>query len=312
MQVVGDESESIAFGEMLSQIRSIAYRLRENDVQFGDRVAVIGENHPCWAISYLATLYAGGVCVPLDPHGEIETITNFLEDSEAKVAFLSPTVTDKYHQIQEKLGKAIPAVVWRNEASNNGFQRFEDWSKTEFPETYANEEPPAKPEDNAILIYTSGTTGKPKGVLLSHHNITSELDAIDKVLEFTDKESVLSLLPLFHVYLQIVNLWLAATKGAEVYYLQELTPDELSKGLLESKMTALASVPRLWYLFHKKIFDAVESQSKAVQVLFRTMLATNGFTRDYLKLNLGKMFFKKVHDSFGGNLWTRRYGGITF
>jgi len=302
MRVVGDDSESVTFGEMLSQIRSLAYKLKEENVGFGDRVAVIGENHPCWATSYLATLYLGAVCVPLDPHGEIETITNFLEDSEAKVAFMSSEVTDKFHDIQQKLGRSIPAVVWRHENSVNGFQKFEDWSKTEFPSEFAEENPPATNDDNAILIYTSGTTGKPKGVLLTHGNIAGELDAIDKVLEFTEKESVLSLLPLFHVYLQIVNLWLAATKGAEVFYLKELAPDELSKGMLESKMTALASVPRLWYLFHKKIFDTVETQPKAVQMLFRLMLQTNGFTRDYLGINLGKLFFKKVHDSFGGNL----------
>lgn len=302
MRVVGDESETTTFGEMLQQIRSVSYRLTQENVQVGDRVAVIGENHPSWAISYLATLYTGAICVPLDPNGEIETITNFLEDSEAKVAFLSEQVTEKFHQIQEKLGKAIPAVVWRKENSTNGFQKFEDWSKTEFPDEFAEKEPPAKAENEAILIYTSGTTGKPKGVLLSHGNIAAELDAIDKVLSFTEKESVLSLLPLFHVYLQIVNLWLSATKGAEVFYLKELTPDELSKGMLESKMTCLASVPRLWYLFHKKIFDSVETQPKPIQILFRAMLKTNGFTRDYLNINLGKLFFKKVHDSFGGNL----------
>lgn len=302
MRVVGDDSEAVTFGEMLDQIRSLAYRLEQENVGFGDRVAVIGENHPCWATAYLATLYLGAVCVPLDPHGEIETITNFLEDSEAKVAFLSAEVTDKFHEIQEKLGRSIPAVVWRNENSNNGFQKFEDWSKTEVPAEFVDKAPPATNDDDAILIYTSGTTGKPKGVLLSHGNIAGELDAIDRVLEFTDKESLLSLLPLFHVYLQIVNLWLSATKGAEVFYLKEVTPDEISKGMLESKMTTLVSVPRLWYLFHKKIFDTVESKPKAVQMLFRLMLKTNGFTRDYLGLNLGHLFFKKVHDSFGGNL----------
>ncbi len=302
MRVVGDESETFTYGEFLKQIRSIAYRLIKEEVKQGDRVAVIGENHPCWAISYLAALYMGAVCVPLDPNGEIETITNFIEDSEAKVAFLSPHVTDKFHQIQEKLGKSIPAVVWRNENSTNGFQKFEDWAKTDFPESFARQETPAENEDNAILIYTSGTTGKPKGVLLSHGNIAAELDAIDRVLDFDETESVLSLLPLFHVYLQIVNLWLATTKGAEVFYLKELAPDELSKAMLESKMTTLTSVPRLWYLFHKKIFDTVETQPKAVQKLFHFMLKLNGFTRDNFNINLGKRLFKKVHDSFGGNL----------
>ncbi len=302
MRVVGDDSETFTYGEFIGQIRSVAYRLIQEEVKPGDRVAVIGENHPCWAIAYLASLYIGAICVPLDPNGEIETLTNFIEDSEAKVAFLSPHVTEKYHQIQEKLGRTIPAVVWRNDNSTNGFQKFEDWSATEFPAAFAEQKTPAENEDNAILIYTSGTTGKPKGVLLSHGNIAAELDAVDSVLDFTDSERVLSLLPLFHVYLQLVNLWLSSTKGAEVFYLKELVPDELSKAMIESKMTTLTSVPRLWYLFHKKIFDTVKTQPQIVQKLFRFMLKLNGFTRDKFNINLGKKLFKKVHDSFGGHL----------
>ena len=312
MRVVGDETEVYTFEEMLRQIRSVAYRLTEENVQVGERVAVIGENHPSWAIAYLATLYAGAVCVPLDPKGGIESITGFLEDSEAKVIFTSPDITEKLQNIEEKLGKHIPTVVWQSEKSINGFERFEDWANTEFPQEFAEKTTLATHDDPAILGYTSGTTGRPKGVLLSHGNIAAELDAIDKVLDFTETESVLSLLPLFHIYLQIVNLWLATTKGAEVFYLKDLTPDELSKGMLASKMTVLASVPRLWYLFHKKIFDTVGAQSKVVQMLFRVMLSMNGFTRDYLKLNLGKTFFGKVHQSFGGNLQLAVTAGSRF
>lgn len=110
MRIVGGDVV-YTFGEMLQQIRSIAYRLGEEAIEFGDRVALIGENHPCWAIAYLGTIYRGAVCVPLDPHGEIETITNFLENSEAKLAFLSPDMTEKFGQIQEKLGRHIPGVV---------------------------------------------------------------------------------------------------------------------------------------------------------------------------------------------------------
>src|SRR5215211_4594022 len=114
MRIVGDESEIYNYEELLRQIRAVAYRIKEEKIAFGDRVALIGENHPCWAVAYLATLYHGAVCVPLDPHGEIETITNFLENSETKLAFISPDVTEKFKQILERLGKSIPAVVWRN------------------------------------------------------------------------------------------------------------------------------------------------------------------------------------------------------
>ncbi|HEY8562846.1 MAG TPA: AMP-binding protein [Pyrinomonadaceae bacterium] len=302
MRIVGDETEVYDYRELLRQIRAVAYRLREENVAFGDRVALIGENHPCWAIAYLATLYRGAVCVPVDPHGEIETITNFLENSETKLAFLSPGVTEKFAQIEEKLGRHIPSVVWRMENSANGFQKFEDWASTDFPAAFAAETPPAKGDDTALLIYTSGTTGTPKGVPLSHGNITGELDGINKVLRLTEKEKILSLLPLFHVYLQIVNLWVSTTYGAEVGYLKEMTPDELGRAMRAFRPTLLTTVPRLWYLFHKKIFDAVAEKPKPVQTLFKSMLAANGFMRDKFKINLGAKFFGKVHESFGGNL----------
>lgn len=302
MRVVGDDTEVYTFGEMLQQIRGVAYKLKENHVECGDRVALIGENHPCWALAYLGTIYSGAVIVPLDPHGEIETITNFLENSEAKLAFLSPDVTDKFHQIQERLGRHVPAVVWRNGHSANGFQRFEDWQKTDFPGSFAKERPAAQPGDTALMIYTSGTTGMPKGVPLTHGNIVAELDGINRVLKLDDKESILSLLPLFHAYLQIANLWVASTYGVQVGYLKELTPEELSRAMKEFKPTILTTVPRLWYLFHKKIFDGVKAQSKTVQRLFGAMLATNGFLRDTIGVNLGRKFFAKVHDGFGGRL----------
>ena len=81
MRLVGSSDEVYTFGEMLNKIRSVAFRLKQEGVEFGDRVALIGENHPSWAIAYLGTLYHGAVIVPMDPHGEIETITNFLENS---------------------------------------------------------------------------------------------------------------------------------------------------------------------------------------------------------------------------------------
>ena len=302
MRIVGDDSEVYDYAELLRQIRAVAYRIKEAKIEFGDRIALIGENHPCWAISYLATLYHGAVCVPMDPHGEIETITNFLENSESKLAFLSPDMTEKFAQIEEKLGRHIPSVVWRLENSSNGFQHFEDWATTEIPAQFAGEIPKASGDDIALLIYTSGTTGTPKGVPLSHGNITGELDGIYEVLKLTEQEKILSLLPLFHVYLQIVNLWVATTYGAEVGYLKEMTPDELGKAMREFKPTMLTTVPRLWYLFHKKIFDAVGEKPKVVQTLFKGMLAANGFLRNSFKINLGNKLFGKVQESFGGNL----------
>jgi long-chain acyl-CoA synthetase len=318
MQIVGDDSQVYTFGETLKQIRSVAYRLVQKNIEPGDRVALIGENHPSWAIAYLATLYNGSVCVPMDPHGEIATITNFLVNSEAKIAFIDAEQIERFKQIEEKLGKTIPKVIWgessdlESQISDLKFQDlelndpqsalFSDWAATEFPDSFAKEIPKAAGEDIALLIYTSGTTGTPKGVPLSHGNIVAELDGANEVLALDDKVRILSLLPLFHAYLQIINLWVATTYGCEVGYLKELSPAELSTAMVKFKPTMLTTVPRLWYLFHKKIFDAVEAKPKAVQLLFKAMLAANGALRDSVGVNLGRKMFGKVHDSFGGDL----------
>ena len=303
MQIVGEETEGkFTFGEMLDAIRSIAYRLEKEGVAFGDRVALIGENHPRWAIAYLGMLYRGAVCVPIDPHAEIETLSNFLENSEAKLAFIGEDFIKHFHEVEERLGRQIPAVVLQDIESYNGFQKFEDWTTTSRPKDYDAKPPTAKPEDLAVLMYTSGTTGTPKGVPLTHGNIFYETEGCQEVMHISENEVVLSVLPLFHVFAQVVNLWVIASIGAKVWYIKELAPAELEKAFKTREITLLTGVPRLWYLFHKKIFDNVAAQPKPVQILFNQMLKTNAFLRDNFKINLGKTFFKKVHDGFGGKL----------
>ena len=275
MRIVGVEGTEYTFGETLDAIRSIAFRLEKEGIGFGERVALIGENHPRWAIAYLAMLFRGAVCVPVDPHGEIETITNFLENSEAKMAFVGEDFIKSFHQIEERLGRKIPAVVLQDVESNNGFQTFSDWANTSRPKEFDLQPPPAKAEDLAVLIYTSGTTGTPKGVPLTHGNIYYETQGCQEVMNISEHEVVLSVLPLFHVFAQVINLWVIASIGASVRYIKELAPAELTRAFETKEITLLTGVPRIWYLFHKKIFDGVAAQSFVVRWLFDKLLKFN-------------------------------------
>lgn len=303
MQIVGEETEGkYTFGEMLDKVRSIAYRLEQEGVAFGDRVALIGENHPRWAIAYLGMLYRGAVCVPVDPHAEIETLSNFLENSEAKLAFIGEDFIKHFHAVEERLGRQIPAVVLQDIESNNGFQTFEDWTTTRRPPEFDQKPLETKPDDLAVLMYTSGTTGTPKGVPLTHGNIFYETTGVQQVVNISENEVILSVLPLFHVFAQVANLWIGASVGAKILYVGELSPAALERAFKTKEVTLLTGVPRLWYLFHKKIFDGVAAQPKPVRMLFGAMIKTNAFLRDTFKINLGKTFFKKVHDGFGGKL----------
>lgn len=305
-------NETITFGSMLAQVRSIAYRLNQEKIAFGDRVALIGENHPNWAIAYLGIIYRGAVVIPLDPAATTQALAAFLKGSEAKLAFVSPTSLDKFRAACEQMGRNIPAVALRPFAQPDGLASFEDWAETPTPNEFNEAPPPAKAEDLAVLIYTSGTTGVPKAVPLTHGNIYAESDKVQEVMRISDQEVILSLLPLFHAYSQIVNLWLATIIGARVVYLAELSSTGIERGLSEGGATALVGVPRLWYLFHKKIFDAVHSRPAPVRVLFRVMLAVNGWLRDWFGVNAGRFFFKPIHQSFGGKLRLAVSGGANF
>ena len=313
MRIVGEESDGkYTYGAMLDQVRSIAFRLEKENINFGDRVALIGENHPRWAIAYFGILFRGAVCVPVDPHAEIETLTNFIENSEAKMAFIGEDFIKSFHKLEENLGKKLPAVVLQDIESNNGFQSFEDWTTTERPSDYDAKPTPAKMEDLAQLTYTSGTTGTPKGVPLTHSNIYHEAVGCQEVMHIKESEVVLSVLPLFHVFAQVVNLWVIASIGGSVYYVKELAPAELTKAFETKEITLLTGVPRLWYLFHKKIFDNVAQQSIVVRTLFDKLLKTNFFLREKFNVNLGKKFFGKVHEGFGGKLGITISAGSRF
>jgi len=313
MMVIEPEGkETITFGSMLAQVRSIAYRLTQEKIAFGDRVALLGENHPNWAIAYLGIIYRGAVVTPLDPAATTQALATFLKGSEAKLAFVSPTSVDKFRAACEQMGRNIPAVALGPLTQPNVLARFEDWAQTPTPQEF-NEAPlPAKAEDLAVLIYTSGTTGVPKAVPLTHGNIYAESDKVQEVLRISDQEVILSLLPLFHAYSQIVNLWLATIIGARVVYLAELSSTGIERGLSQSGATVLVGVPRLWYLFHKKIFDAVHTRPAPVRVLFRVMLAVNGRLRDWFGVNAGRFFFKPIHQSFGSKLSLAVSAGANF
>ena len=299
MRVVGSDNDTFTYRQTFERIKSLSYKLHQEGISKGDRIALIGENHPHWAVAYLGIIYHGAVCVPIDPNGEVNTISNFIENSEAKLVIISPEVRAKIPEIESRLKNPIRTIEWKS--PDNRFERFEDWSTTPVPESWIHE-PPSESDSMAVLIYTSGTTGTPKGVPLTHGNIVAELEGVNRVLEISTKERLLSLLPLFHAYLQIANLWIAITKGCEVGYLKELSPQELSTAMKEFRPTVLTTVPRLWYLFHKKIFDAIEAKPRVSRTLIRILLRLNGMLRDSLGLNLGPTIFKQVHAGFGGEL----------
>jgi len=303
---------NITFGSMLDQVRSVAYRLSLEGVGRGDRVAIVGENHPNWAIAYLAILYRGAVATPLDPAAAINTLSSSLANSQSKLAFVSQPALDKFRETCVRLGQPIPVVILQQTSVIDAQDCFQNWANTPVANEFVIAPPELTTDDLALLIYTSGTTARPKGVLLTHGNITAQLTAVESLMKVTDHEVVLSILPLFHAYSQIINLWLAATVGARVVYLNQLGSADIEEALKSCGVTVLTGVPRVWYLFHKKIFDAVNAKSRPVRAVFKALLVINGLLRDHARINAGPIFFRPIHHAFGNEFHLAVSGGAMF
>ncbi|HEY8459161.1 MAG TPA: AMP-binding protein, partial [Blastocatellia bacterium] len=232
--------------------------------------------------------------------------------SGSKLAFVSPAAFEKFRNASDRLGRRIPAVALLPIQEHKGVADYEEWARTPRPPEFDAATPPANPDDIAVLLYTSGTTGAPKGVPLTHGAIYAESAGIQEAMRISDREVILGLLPLFHVYSQAINLWLATTIGARVVYIPALNAAEIERGLKEGEVTAILGVPRLWYFFYKKIFDAARSRPAPARWLFSALMNVNGWLRDAFGINAGRLFFRRIHQAFGGRLRFAVSGGSSF
>ena len=162
-----------------------------------------------------------------------------------------------------------------------------------------------------MILYTSGTTSDPKGVVLTHANLLAERDAAFAAVDVTEQDAILGVLPLFHSLAQLANLLLPFAVGARVVYLETLNSTDLVKALSERKITIFACVPQFFYLIHQRVMQQVAKSSLVTRVLFKTLLALN-FRLRRIGVNLGRVFFGKIHDVMGRDMRLLVTGGSKF
>ncbi len=272
--------------------------LAANGVQPGDRCAILAHNDAHWCAVYLGILRAGAVAVPLDTNYSAKQVATIVRDSGARLLFVS-----------ERLR---PVVA---EALNHGLidPQIDIADVHSSPGTATALAPEAQyaPSAPAVILYTSGTTSDPKGVVLTHANLLAERDAAFKVVTVTDQDALLGVLPLFHSLAQLANLLLPFAVGARVVYLETINSTDLVRALKERQITIFCCVPQFFYLIHQRVMQQVQKSGLVTRVVFRALLALN-FRLRRMGLNLGPVFFGKVHDVMGRKMRLLVTGGSKF
>lgn len=289
------------FGKLVDRLRG---GLTWLGVAPGDRVAIVSRNRVEWAVACYATYGLGAAFVPMYEAQREEEVRFILGDSGAKVVFASTQpIYDSLRRTQRELsGLAHVVGLDLPETDPASFAQLLD--RKEAP-------PPLRPSPSSIagLVYTSGTTGQPKGVLLTHRNIASNLNAIREAFPIGPEERSLSFLPWAHSYGQTCELHYLLSSGASTAINGELK--DLLPNLASVAPTVLVAVPRIFNALYESVYERVEERSKLVQMLFsdgvqatvRRHRGEHVGALERLEMAIDdKLIFAKVRERLGGRL----------
>ncbi|WP_333878169.1 AMP-dependent synthetase/ligase [Flavobacterium sp.] len=298
--------------EYLDKANAISRALLRLQVQKNDKIAIISSNNRTeWNIMDIGALQVGAQTVPIYPTIASEDYAYILNHSESKYCFVSDEV------VYEKLMAVKNEIPLLEEVySFNDIEGCKNWKRLlELGEDQSNQDVVedrknnVKPEELATIIYTSGTTGKPKGVMLSHHNIVSNVLDSSPRIPFEEATSVaLSFLPICHIFERVI-LYIYQYYSVSIYFAESI--EKLSDNIKEVKPTVFSVVPRLLEKVYDKIIAKGEELTGIKKKLFFWAIdlglryepyGANGWWYEW-QLNLArKLIFSKWRDGLGGNL----------
>lgn len=265
----------ISYLELLEKIKNFSGGLASIGIKKDNKVSILSENRPEWAISDYAILSLGAITVPVYPSLTPVQIDYILRNSESKILIIS---TDELYERVSEIVKNIPMI--ENIVMFEGYEKYQDKKILSLQELYNkgeeyNKSNPGQfekiveqiePSNLASIIYTSGTTGEPKGVMLTHNNFISNILSSISVLPISDEDTFLSFLPLCHVFERMAGHFLPITVGSTIAYAEGI--DKVAENMQEIHPTVMTSVPRLYEKMYAKVKEAVELGSPIKRKLF--------------------------------------------
>jgi len=263
------------YGQFYNFSSGIAQLIEEKKLKKGDRVLLWAPNSPYWVGAFFGCLLKGIIVVPLFLQSQPKFVFKIAKKTQAKLLFKSSSIKKS-----NKLNLPSIDIDYLDEFCQNehSFGKL-----------------PIQENDVVEILYTSGTTGDPKGVVLTHKNIVSDLKAIFNIIEVKNSDRFLSILPLSHVFEQIVD-FRAIASGAQIVFTPALSSSIITRTLFENKITKMATVPE----FLKLVMQRIEAEARAkgkekiLKLLFKSAPGLPKFFR--------KILFKSIHQKFGGKL----------
>ncbi|MBL8959224.1 MAG: long-chain fatty acid--CoA ligase [Gemmatimonadetes bacterium] len=252
--------QALSHAAFAERVRHVALGLRALGVQRGDRVALLSENRPEWAIADWACLTTGVADVPIYPTLPAEQIPYLLTDSGAVAIFVSSVAqAEKVGSIRGQ-APGLRTVIGFDEATrpfvdvvlSDVEARGRAAATPEAVRAWESDAKTVQPSDLATIIYTSGTTGAPKGVMLSHDNFYSNIIATRSVVPMTGNDVALSFLPLSHIFERTGDYWFFVT-GTSIAYVESV--DLVPIAMSEVRPTIAMSVPRLYEKMYARVLE---------------------------------------------------------
>jgi long-chain acyl-CoA synthetase len=262
----------IAYRELAERVQDLSLGLLELGVRRGDRVAILSENRPEWAITDYACLAARAADVPIYPTLPARQAEYILRDSRAVAVLVStPTQLEKVRSVRERLPALTHVIGLDPDTQGPGVLSFDAVlargraARDGHPEWRASALE-AAPDDLATLIYTSGTTGDPKGVMLSHGNIASNVTTCVDLFSFTAEDECLSFLPLSHIFERMFGHYCMFHAGVVINYAESI--EAVPANMAEIRPHLMASVPRLYEKIYARVLDNVRTSSALRKRIF--------------------------------------------
>jgi long-chain acyl-CoA synthetase len=279
--------------------------LKGSGVGFGDRVGILGENMPNWVAAYFGITSSGAVAVPILPDFHLSDIARILRHAEVKAVFVSRRLIPKLGELApSETGAIILLDNWKQvitgETDLEGGAPILDVHASPSTVYPAPDRLPAS-GDLASIVYTSGTTGHSKGVMLTHGNLLSDVEATMTIVTLDETDRMLSILPLPHTYESTLGMILPVVRGSSVFYMDKPpTAPVLLPALIRVRPTVMLSVP----LIIEKIY-----KGKIQPELSRSALLRKAVTVPALRKILHRIAGKKLLRTFGGELRLFCIGG---